>query len=230
MAISLVQQNSGMDTSGGTGSVSVAFSSNNTAGNTLIVAIGSGNGATNGNLTSFSDTRGNTYTKKIDDNTNQGDGVQLWVCDSCAAGANTVSVSDGSFATAMGIWEVSGLNSSGSFDKSVITEVTGASPSSGSTATLSNANEFVIAFVASGPHNGTAYSVGSGYSNFAAQAGQFIDFGMQSKIVSSTTAVSAAFGGGTAGVVNKVVVATFQAAAGGGGTTTHNLLLMGVGT
>lgn len=216
MAIALVQQNSGMDTSGATGSVSVAFASNNTAGNMLFAAIGSGNGAANTNLTSFTDTNANTWTKVIDNNTNAGDGAQLWVAYNCKAGANTVSVSDAAFATAMAIGEVSGLATSAAFDQQVITEVTGVSPASGTTPTLSTANEFILAFVVDGTHNGTAYSVGTGYSNFLAQAGQFVDFGVESKIVSATTGVSAAFGGGTAAVVNKVVVATFKAASGGG--------------
>jgi hypothetical protein len=228
MAISLIQQTSGLDTSGGLGVVLVTYLTPPTAGNMLYAVIGSGNGATNGNLTGFSDTNSNIWTKVLDLNTNMGNGTQVWVAYNCKGGATAVSVSDGSFATAMAIGEVSGLATSAAFDQSNSVDTTGVSPAGGTTSTLAQASEFVIGIVASGPHNGTAYSVGTGYSNFLAQAGQFIDFGIQSKIVASTTGVSTSFGGGTAGVVNKVTVVTFKAAS--AGVTAHNLTMLGVGS
>ena len=228
MAITLVQQTSALDTSGGNNGVSVAFSTAPTAGNMLYAVIGSGNGSSNANLTGFSDTNSNTWTKVVDLNTNMGNGTQVWVAYNCRGGATTVSVTDGFFATALAIGEVSGLATSAAFDQTSSVDVTGANPSGTATSTLSSASEFVLAVACAGPHNGTAYTVGSGYSNFIAQAGQFVDFGIQSKTVSSTAAVNTAFGGGSTGVVvTKVTIATFKAAS---GAATQTITTTGIGS
>lgn len=212
----LVQQTSGIDTAGSTGSISVAFPTNTAAGNMLFAVIGSANGSANTNLTSFADSNaGNTWTKIVDNNTNQGNGLQVWVCYNCAGGASTISVNDGSFATAMAIGEVYDIASSSAFDQQNITDVSGTNPSGGTTSTLSQASEFVLAIAVSGVHNGGAYTAGTGYSNFLAQPGQYVDFGIQSNVVSSTTGVTTNFGGGTSAVDNKIGILTFKAPSSG---------------
>jgi hypothetical protein len=70
---------------------SVAFSSNNTAGNLLVCAIASG-----GNVTNVTDTAGNTWTK-LEDTDDAGSPLyaDLWYTADCLGGANTVSLSGG---------------------------------------------------------------------------------------------------------------------------------------
>lgn len=71
------------------GVLSLAYSSNNTAGNVGIVATAAGSGSVGASIT---DTNSNTWRAVV--GTNQlGGNVTLWICLNLAGGPNTVSVS-----------------------------------------------------------------------------------------------------------------------------------------
>lgn len=102
-------------TVGGIKTISKAFNSNNTAGNTLVVIASYQNSVAGVGAASISDTRGNTYTAVQ----NLGDGIShflsnAWIVKNCAAGANTVTydnatISIGSNALSIALVEYSGL-------------------------------------------------------------------------------------------------------------------------
>ncbi len=87
-AISLVQSNSTYP--GGTGPTGLAFSSNNTAGNLIVVGV---QGANNSADPTITDTRGNTYVKVGSVHGGSGTAYSyLYYAKNIAAGANTVTV------------------------------------------------------------------------------------------------------------------------------------------
>lgn len=104
MSITKVQSNSvitaGNNTAFGSTqyTLTCAFSSNNTATNTLIVVAtvycGGGSGGANlVNSPTLTDSAGNTYTQIYwtDSNYQNGPAYGAWICTNCAAGANTVT-------------------------------------------------------------------------------------------------------------------------------------------
>lgn len=120
----------------------LAFPSNNTAGNLIIVA-----GVINSQsqTMSVSDSQGNTYTSAIGpiDSLNSGRG-QIWYAENISAGANTVTLTiTGSVNSQIYIHEYSGLATSSSLDKT--DSSTGTSSTCDSTAqTISQANELLF--------------------------------------------------------------------------------------
>ncbi len=87
-AISLVQSNSTYP--GGVGPTGLAFGSNNTAGNLIVVGVQGANNSTDPTIT---DTRGNTYVKVGSATGGNGPAYDyLYYAKNIAAGANTVSV------------------------------------------------------------------------------------------------------------------------------------------
>jgi len=96
----------------------LAFTSNNTLGNTLVVAASVYNytlGVT------ISDTQGNTYTHLVNDQTgpsgDQHSRIDVWYCLSCKAGANTVTITGATNSTISAIAEFTactGIDQSGS--------------------------------------------------------------------------------------------------------------------
>src|SRR5688572_12742769 len=98
----------------GAQATSVAFGSNNTAGNLLICVSGSG-----ADITGVTDTQGNTWVKRSGQY-NAGNLVScyIWEAKNCAAGANTVSLS-GTFGggfDGLAIAEFSGADTAAPFN------------------------------------------------------------------------------------------------------------------
>jgi hypothetical protein len=124
------------------------------------------------------------------------------------------------------IREYSGLSAS-SLDKSVGTTGTSTTPSSGATATTTQASETIISIAASGVGTTQTYAAGTGYGNVAKiGASTTIDVGMADKTVSSTGTQTGTMTLGTSAnwasvcvTLNNTVVAT----------NVGTLLMMGVG-
>lgn len=100
----IVQKNKAVS-SGGVASQTCAFTSNNAAGNTLVVVCGVGN---TGTIT-VSDSLSNTYTK-VTTATQGSVQAGMFFVTNCAAGANTVTVTpSASVSVAVEIYELSGI-------------------------------------------------------------------------------------------------------------------------
>lgn len=131
----------------GTGgsSTSLAFGSNNTAGNTLVVIEAqTGNSAPFNNVATISDTQGNTYYSLGSQQTSNASSV-FWFAPNCKAGANTVTTSVGpSPSQVIEIIEYSGLLVPYALEpsSSSLTQ-TGTSPISLSTTTVASADLLV---------------------------------------------------------------------------------------
>lgn len=215
MAISLVQQTSGLDTAGATGSVSVAFGSNNTAGNMIIaVLIGSDTTNTlfNTEFANITDSR-NTYIKVFDQfETTWQVGMKIFVAYNVGAGANTVTCSaDTSNPAALYIHEIAGVATSAALDKIHFAKTHGtvsASFDSLSTAATTNANEFVLGAFVAGLTGAPSWTLGAGYTNLLQNNNtSSITSAAESKIISAsatqnaTATLSVATQGGIAVVV-----------------------------
>jgi|SRR6185503_15266324 len=92
--------------SGNVASLAKAFTSNNGAGNTIIVACGVGNGT----APTISDTRSNTYTSAVQVANGSAFNVAIFSTTPTTAGANTVTCNNGGSATsiAIQIYEIAG--------------------------------------------------------------------------------------------------------------------------
>lgn len=124
----------------------VAYGSNNTAGNMLVVFIS--NAGTSVPGATITDTLGNTWTLLQSDLTLNGFVQALWVAYNCKVGANTVTVSwsTGAVNNWMAIAEYSGLTaSSAALDQSGKT--TGSGNWSSSSLTTTGSNELLLLFV-----------------------------------------------------------------------------------
>jgi hypothetical protein len=214
MAISVIQtsaKNYG-------GSLSLAFTSNNTGGNAIIV------GANVGYCTSptISDSQGNSYTLiQTTGTANTNVYSALWLCSSCAAGSNTVTLGGTGLAAgscAIGIMEVSGVNTK---------DQTGGTTGSGAISTWTSnaitttvANELLVSTVANGYG-----SLGGGLSGSVASENYFY---MTYSIVSSIqTGYSASGSQANNGSNNwSVLLSSFYQAA---TATPRECMLMGVG-
>lgn len=92
--------------SGGVASLSQAFASSNTAGNSIIVVCGVGNGT----AATITDTLGNTYNTAINAANSTTFAAQIFYAVNIAGGSNTVTVTpSASVSVAMEIYEVSGI-------------------------------------------------------------------------------------------------------------------------
>jgi hypothetical protein len=123
---------------GTTSSMSLAFSSSNTAGNFLIVEATI---ARPSGTLSISDSEGNTYVPASAPVTDTAENVTsyLWYVPSCKAGANTVTVTPGApGAQEIHISEWSGLSASNPIDGAAAGTGTGTSVSSGAITTTTN--------------------------------------------------------------------------------------------
>ena len=122
-----VQQTIGEDNTGGTGSVSIAYTSNTTAGNMLYAVIGQNSAAAH--ITTFQDTAGNTWTQVFQGSDSSDNTVTTYVAYNCLGGANTVSFSDSGYASTMVIGEVSGLATAAAYDQHTTSDAAGTSVS-----------------------------------------------------------------------------------------------------
>jgi hypothetical protein len=233
MAISVVQRNKGDDVAGVTGHVAVAFGSNNTAGNTIIVIL-VGSDTTlalwNSDYPLVSDSKVNTYTNVFNQfNVANGVGIRAYVANAIAAGANTVTQQDNNDACGLYIYEVSGLATSSPFDRSQFA-VIGSSTAftSGNTPTTTVANELLIGFAIATA--APTWTVGSGYSNLQTNGAVANAGAAQEQIVSSTGAYSSTLTSSLSSSGLAAIV-TFKGATSGAATSTPHLLAsMGVGS
>jgi hypothetical protein len=154
MAIAFVQGNNNTSQSGT--SVTLAFLSNNAAGNLLILTVRSANFDVSG----VSDTQGNNWTK-IDSLANQ-EFCNCWYAPNSKAGANTVTVTftgSASFVY-LAVGEYSGVKVSSPLDTHNITSGTSSTPAAPSVA--ATAGDLVLGYVEDG--NGETITAGSGYT------------------------------------------------------------------
>lgn len=155
--ITLVQHTS-VD-AGTTSSASLAFKSNNTAGNWIGVCVRAG--AANETIT-VTDSNGNTYDKAIQTNqTTDGDTLAIYYAQDIKGGANTVTVSlSASNTLRFAILEYSGVATSGSLDVTAAAQGDSSSPNSGNATTTASGDLLLGALMTADPE---AYTAGSGY-------------------------------------------------------------------
>lgn len=184
-----------------------------TAGNTLIVLFVVNNGFNRATTSPVTSSPAETWTERIHSTLN--DDISIYEASNVAGGNYTITCHEqGATNNTMGcdVHEVSGLVLAGAFDKSAAGSGTSVTPSSGNTATLTQADEYV--FGGAGRLTGTgSWTAGSGYNlrqnatdptNGSAQASE-------DKSVLATTAVSATFT--IASAAWECVCATFKSAA-----------------
>jgi hypothetical protein len=161
--ITLVQSNSVQGS--GVGSVSVAFTSSNTAGN-LIIAFVRMTSTTQ--TVTVRDTAGNIYSDAVDQlQTTDGHQIHIFYAKSVAAFSNnavTATFSATNNHPWLAIYEYSGLNATNPLDETAHAQGSNSSPSTGATGTTTHANELL--FVGLGMVNNASGRVtaGSGYA------------------------------------------------------------------
>ena len=169
------------------------------AGNTMIVSFAIN--TTSASAVTVSDTKGNTYTQDANI-LNSAGSIRTLVfsapVNTALVSGNTITVAYPSATTkAVSIYYVSGLVSASPADKSATATGNDTTPSSGTTATLSQANELCWGAIGGAYHATTTFTAGSGYTALTSSLG---DGGSSSssatiqpeyQIVSTTTATSA---------------------------------------
>jgi hypothetical protein len=157
--ITLVQHTS--KDAGTTASSSLAFTTNNIAGNWIGVAIRAGQ---TGQTFTVADTRGNTYRNAVQLNeTVDGTTLALYYAENIAGGSNTVTVSDtiAGGTLRFAILEYSGVAVANSLDGTASAQGSGTTPSSGTTTTTAS-GDLVIGLISAA--NGVTFTAGNGYA------------------------------------------------------------------
>lgn len=155
-----VQSSTVLNGSGAVGSLSLAYGSNETTGNTNVVSIYWYKASSPPTISSVTDTNGNTYTlAKSELNYASGNNVAVYYASNIEAGANTITVNfSASTATYVGIMETE-YSWLGAFDAAAGATGSSTSLSSGNLTTTVTGDE-VIGFQI----GGSTYTVGSGYT------------------------------------------------------------------
>lgn len=212
MAATLIQAKTGQNTS--TTTLNIAFTSDTVTGDTVILAVIQNN-ATNGVNTPTA--TGMTFSAVTgSDGVIGGDGLSrvtmYYAFNVTGATTPTVSISKSlSRAIQVIIFHVRGLTTTDPLDK--VAKSGGAATTtinSGNTATLSQADEYIVGVGAS-DFGGATYTVGATYGNLTQQAAAAGDIAMQDKSVAATTAVSSPMTLSDASD-NVGIVATFRIA------------------
>ena len=167
-AINVVQDNAGMASSAS--SEAVAFSSNTTAGNLILVGFDFASGAT---FSSISDSQGNTFTEVGSQlTTPAGSGSRLYYAKNIIGGADTVTVHTTASASFIKVQvvEYSGLSTSTPLDVQYSNTGSAGSTYAGGTTTV--ANDMIVGFLAS---DGTGSAAGGFTSVSAANGNVIID-------------------------------------------------------
>jgi len=151
-------QHRSLDSSGT--SATLAFNSNNTAGNWIGVCIRAGAANETFRVT---DSRGNTYHKAIQfSETLDGNSFGIYYAENIGGGANTVMVSDTASATLrFAILEYSGVATSGSLDVVAATQGNSATPNSGVTATTTANGDLLLGAIMTA--NPATFTAGTGF-------------------------------------------------------------------
>lgn len=200
----------------GTGSASLAFTSNVTAGNTLVVcAVGNNSAvfATN----ACADNRGDTFTRHVSASSVSVGAVAILSAPNAAGGATTITVTGpgGSDFVSIAIFELPGLLVTTSFDVGTTNSGSGTAHATGTTGTTTQADE--IAFVCDTHAGATSTpTVTAGWTLGAAGAGletnsANMPLGTAWKILSATGTQTATFTWQNAAFVAGI--ATFKGAA-----------------
>jgi hypothetical protein len=145
-------------------SATMAFPSNNTAGNFIAVCV---RGGASGETFSVTDSRGNTYRPAVLLNvtvdTPAGDTLGIYYAENISGGANAVTVSGSTSATIrMGIMEYSGVATSNSLDATAAAQGVSAQPNSGNAITSSAGDLVLGAILSADPETwipGTGFSL-----------------------------------------------------------------------
>jgi hypothetical protein len=202
--VQTVQHKSGTIESGT--SVAVVFTSNVTAGNKLLVAVGAWVGQT---INAPTDSRGNAYTQLV--TANGGNAVAaIYIATANSTGADTVTCSTNVTGNIhCHIYEVSGTTGTAdAVGGSLQTSATALSVST--SAATTNANDYILAFFAANNVSAT-YTVGTGYGNTETTnnvAGKNGDTGFSEDKVATTTGVQTATAtASTADTFTNVIVA-----------------------
>jgi hypothetical protein len=160
--VNFVQANSGPNKIQPTNqSVSVAYSSAQTAGNLNVIAVGWAD--TVSAISSVTDTKGNTYTGAVGPTSNTGLQQAIYYAKNIAGGSNTVTVKFNQLAAYpdVRILEYSGLDPTSPLDVKAAAAGNGTSASSGSVTTTS-AKELIFG---AGSTTGTAFTApGPGFT------------------------------------------------------------------
>lgn len=195
----------------GATSVARAFPANVVAGHTIIVAVG----VTVGFVTGVTDSGANTYAKAVGNNGNpNGTEVSLWYAANVNGGPVTVTAafSEVSDDSGIAVHEYAGLVSASPLDQTAGAGGENSTPSSGPTASTTQAMELVIGAV-SDDRQGTVYTVGAGFTPRQSISSTTVaDIATEDQVVSTVGPQTATF---TADQVAawSCVVATFKAAA-----------------
>jgi hypothetical protein len=202
MGFSLVQNNAAPT------SLSVAFSSSNTAGNFLACFVWENAAGT----FSVSDTQGNAWSAASTVKTVGSDSFQLWYAPNCKAGANTVSTTGGVAGnTIITVAEFSGVKVTSPLDAATA----GASGVTTPSLTTTQTGDLLIAYVANN-FGGITYTQGAGYNLIANSTGVMC-------WAFSTAGAAGAYNTtftGSSGAGNTCALAAFFAAPSSGGVST----------
>ena len=188
-----IVQKANSKSTGSVASLAAAFTSNNTAGNSIVVVCGIGNGTD----PTIADTAGNTYVKAATGANSTTFEASIWFAVNIASGANTVTVTNaGSAASmAMEIYEVSGLLTQVTAQPGGIITNTGTGTTASTSAITAGApNELSFAGIAVGTAAQTitpasGWSNDSGQQNPTTPAGLY-SFVSMSQFLATTKAVT----------------------------------------
>jgi hypothetical protein len=211
-SLALVQHAS--QDAGTANSATLAFASNNSAGNWIAVAV---RASSTGQVFTVADSRANTYRKAVQLNeTVDGTSLAIYYAEKIAGGANTVSVSDSISGTLrVAIFEYAGVATANSLDVSGSAHGSNASPSSGNVATTASGDLLLSAFTIGDPKT---FAPGSGYTireNVPVAPNTKLMVEDQVQAVAGTASASA-----TLGATDNwgVVIAAFRAGGAAGST------------
>jgi hypothetical protein len=182
--IALVQHTS--KDAGTTTASSLAFQSNNTAGNWIAVVVRAGR---SGEVFTVSDSLHNAYRMAAQLNvtvdTPNGDTLGLFYAENIAGGANTVTMSDTISGTLrFAIFEYSGVSPANSLDAASTNQGTSNLPNSSNAATTANGDLLLGALTTANP---ATFTAGSGY-----KIEEFVPAAPNSKLIAEDQIQSAA--------------------------------------
>jgi hypothetical protein len=148
---------------GTTTSATLAYPSNNTAGDWIAVCVRAGH---SGQIFAITDSRGNTYHQAIQFNVTvdppNGDTFGIFYAENIAGGANTITVQQSISGTMrFAILEYSGVATSNSLDGIAAQQGTSANPNSGNLTTTANGDLLLGAIMVGNP---AIFTAGPGYT------------------------------------------------------------------
>ena len=211
MTIALAQaavQNKGT----GVTNITVTLGAGTTAGNTLIVAFCSTVAVAGSNPVTLGGSATNATQRVAEENSSGPAWAYIYEIYNIAGGQTAVKLTMGSSASILGtVFEVSGLVATGAFDKSNKgTSTSAATFSSGSSGTLSQANEFVVGIVADNSQASNTFTgPSSPWTNEAQQQETAVNELCGYQIVSATTALTYS-GTSTGNEFSASAIATFE--------------------